>query len=59
MIYRVKYWRQVNPEFGEWVHTGLMKKEHAEQLAEDLCNRHEKVEVIIDESEKYKNVKQR
>jgi len=49
--YRVKYWRQVNPEFGEWVKTGLMSKDSAEKVAESLREYHELVEVYEDENE--------
>lgn len=49
-LYRVRYWRWVNTEFGEWVQTGLMSKRSAELLAENLqC--HERVEIYKDEQE--------
>jgi hypothetical protein len=49
--YRVKYWRWVNDQFGEWYRTGLMTKENAEKIAESLHEIHEKVEVYKDEDE--------
>ena len=38
--YRVKYWRWVNENFGEWVKTGLMTKYNAEMIAENLRKSH-------------------
>lgn len=47
--HRIIYWRWVNPEFGEWVRTGLMSKESAEKLAEHLRHSHDRVEVYKEE----------
>jgi len=49
--HRIRYWRWVNPEYGEWVQTGLMPKESANKLAEHLSHSHERVEVYKDEEE--------
>ena len=49
--YRVKYWRWVNPEFGEWQRTGLMEKMAAEQYANSIREYHEMVEVYEDDDE--------
>jgi hypothetical protein len=51
MKYRVKYWRWINEQAGEWYRTGLMTKENAEIIAENLREYHEKVEVYRDEEE--------
>lgn len=50
-VYRIKYWRYVNPESGEWVRTGLTTKASAERIAESLRKSHEQVEVYVDEEE--------
>ena len=52
--HRIIYWRQVNPEYGEWVRTGLMPIKAAEEMAEHLRHSHERVEVYEDEGEGWK-----
>ena len=47
--YRVKYWRWVNEQAGEWCITGLMTQESAEKVAESLRQSHEQVEVYFDD----------
>ena len=46
--YRVKYWRWINEQSGEWYRTGLMTQESAEKVAESLRQSHEQVEVYTD-----------
>lgn len=41
----------INPDFGEWVRTGLMSKDSAEKVAKSLKKSHELVEVYEDEYE--------
>lgn len=48
MKWRVKYWRWINEQAGEWYRTGLMTKENAEKVAESLRQSHEQVEVYYD-----------
>ena len=47
--YRVKYWRLVNEQSGEWCRTGMMTQESAEKVAESLRQSHEQVEVYFDD----------
>ena len=47
--YRVKYWRWINEQAGEWQRTGRMTKETAEKVAESLSQSHEQVEVYFDD----------
>lgn len=47
--YRVKYWRWINEEAGEWCRTGLMKKHEAELIKKHLEITHEQVEVYKDD----------
>lgn len=47
--YRVKYWRWINEQAGEWYRTGLMTKENAEKVAESFRQSHEQVEVYFDD----------
>ena len=42
--YRVKYWRWINEQAGEWYRTGLMTKDVAEKVAERL---HVKKEYLL------------
>ena len=51
VTYRVKYWRWVNPEYGEWVITGLMSFQSAIKVAESLSISHEQVTLYEDEQE--------
>ena len=50
--YRVKYWRWINEQAGEWYRTALMTKENAEKIAEILWQSHEQVEVYYDDDGK-------
>ena len=52
MNYRVKYWRWINEQAGEWYRTGLMTKENAEKVAESFRQSHEQVEVYYDDDGK-------
>jgi hypothetical protein len=49
MKWRVKYWRWINEQAGEWYRTGLMTKENAEKVAESFRQSHEQVEVYYDD----------
>ena len=49
MNYRVKYWRWINEQAGEWYRTGLMTKDVAEKVAESFRQSHEQVEVYRDD----------
>jgi len=48
--YRVKYWRWINDELGEWVITGLMNKKSAETIREFVDKYHENVTVYEDDN---------
>lgn len=50
--YRVKYWRWINEQAGEWYITGLMTKENAEKVAESFGQSYEQVEVYRDDDER-------
>ena len=52
MKWRVKYWRWINEQAGEWYRTGLMTKENAEKVAESFRQSHEQVEVYYDDDGK-------
>jgi hypothetical protein len=52
MNYRVKYWRWINEQAGEWYRTGLMTQESAEKVAESFRQSHEQVEVYFDDDGK-------
>lgn len=52
MNWRVKYWRWINEQAGEWYRTGLMTKETAEKVAESFRKSHEQVEVYYDDDGK-------
>lgn len=47
--YRVRYWVQLNDEFGEWNLTGLTDRNSAEKIAEELMKYHNPVMVIRDD----------
>ena len=47
--YRVKYWRWINEQAGEWYRTGLMTQESAEKVAESLRQSHEQMDCRDDE----------
>ena len=47
--YRVKYWRWINEQAGEWYRTELMTQESAEKVAESFRQSHEQVEVYFDD----------
>ena len=49
--YRVKYWRWINEQAGEWYRTGLMTKDVAEKVAESFRQSREQVEVYRDDDE--------
>ena len=49
MKWRVKYWRWINEQAGEWYRTGLMTKENAEKVAESFRQSQEQVEVYYDD----------
>lgn len=49
--YRVKYWRWINEQAGEWYRTGLMTKGVAEKVAESLRQSHEQVKVYRDDDD--------
>ena len=49
MRWRVKYWRWINEQAGEWCSTGLMTQENASKVAESLRQSHEQVEVYYDD----------
>ena len=44
-MYRVRYWRHVNTQYGEWAAIDVPDKEAAERLAEHLRPYHEQVEI--------------
>lgn len=46
--YRVKYWRWINEQDGEWYRTDLLTKDVAEKVAESFRQSHEQVEVYRD-----------
>ena len=46
--HRIRYWRQKNEEFGEWVLTGLMSQKDAEVVAANLRKTHDEVYVVED-----------
>jgi len=51
LIYRIRYWVNINEEYGEWHTTGLMTQKSAKAIKDDLLKSHDLVEIYKDEHE--------